>query len=117
MHRGWGTSSRGQDTFIQQRTPPPPTVLTQLPGAPRALPSPFSAPKSKADTLNAVKDIDLNLRGVRVILMGVCVCEQNRGEVTGVCAEGEDDLRAPAGHKARARAAGALSLTKHPEDR
>lgn len=41
--------------------------------------------------------------------------EQREGQ--GVCGEGEDDLCAPAGHKARARATGAPSLTMRPEDR
>lgn len=41
---------------------------------PRVPSLPFLWPKSKADTLNAMNDIDLNLWGVRVILMGVCVC-------------------------------------------
>ncbi len=63
-----------------------------------------------------MNDIDLNLWGVRVISMGVCVwVEQREGQ--GVCGEGEDDLCAPAGHKARAQATGALSLTMRPEDR
>lgn len=77
---------------------------------------PFLWPKSKADTLNAMNDIDLNLWGVRVISMGVCVrVEQREGQ--GVCGEGEDDLCAPAGHKARAQATGAPSRTMRPEDR
>lgn len=48
--------------------------------------------------------------------MGVCVqVEQREGQ--GVCGEGEDDLCAPAGHKARAQATGAPSRTMRPEDR
>lgn len=73
----------------------------------------FLSSESKADTLNALNDIDLNLWGVRVILMGVYVkVEQREGH--GVCGAGEDDLCAPAGHKARARAPGALCLTMCP---
>lgn len=44
---------------------------------------PFLCSKSKADTLNAMNDIDLNLWVVRVILLGVCVCKWNREKVRG----------------------------------
>lgn len=47
--------------------------------------------------------------------MGVCVSGTERR--SGVCREGEDDLCAPVGHKARVRATGALPLTMRPEDR
>lgn len=45
------------------------------------------------------------------------MCVWNREKVRGSVERGEDDLCAPAGHKARARATGALYLTMRPEDR
>lgn len=60
--------------------------LTQLPGALWASLS-FLWSKSKADTLNAMNDIDLNLWGVRVISMGVC--GWNRERVRGSAKRGK----------------------------
>lgn len=65
-----------------------------LSGAPSRPPFPFSPPKSKADTLNAVNDIDLNLWRRRVISVGGCaLVEQREGQ--GVWGVGGGSGRGP----------------------
>lgn len=80
--------------FFSLSCPPPSPFSPVLSGALSRPSFPFARPKSKADTLNAMNDVDLNLWRRRVISVGGCMLVEKR-EGQGVWGVGDGSDRGP----------------------